>query len=157
MTNKHTSVGPDGSVATRNSKSRIYTHAVWVRHNRESAVKAANKVNQTDVSNYHFYRAYLDGTSEWLGRGSYEDGERYAQRVAKEKANAEQALAGCDSLEAWLEMRRQKALAVIEAINWDEWDCVTWCGSRALAEKQKSSWGSKDWIAEAVISEVKTS
>jgi hypothetical protein len=154
--NKHTATDRNGKTHTRNSAGRVYTHCVAVRPSYESHLKDANAAWALDKSNYGYYRAYLDGTSEFLVKPSYRSEEDHAADCANNIAKAQKALDGCDSLEAYREKNRKARVEAVEGQKargyYDAFKCYGWNGSRALAEKLASTLRGGTW-AEVVILE----
>ena len=65
MSNKHEAALPDGKIAKRVSKSRTYPYCVAVRLSYEHALMQALQLRDVDRSNFAYYQAKLDGTSQW--------------------------------------------------------------------------------------------
>lgn len=154
--NKHTATDRNGTVHTRNSKGRVYTHCVAVRPSYEIALEDANSAYVLDKNNYEHYRAILDGTSEFLVQKSWRTPEQQAENNAEIIERATKAIGDCDSLEAYREKNRKARVEAVEGQKargyYDAFSVYGWNGSRSLAEKLASSLRGGTW-AEVVILE----
>lgn len=93
--NKHTAEYK-GRTFKRNSANRVYKFAILqagsVKADRERGLKMAARSFKTNAP---FYQGFVDGTSRFLVRNSWEkDDAAYEARVAEDKAKAEAYLAG---------------------------------------------------------------
>lgn len=122
--NKHTAICPDGTIVKRNSKSRTYSHVIVARNDYAASIANATSTgwNKTDRSNFDYYHAFLDGTSEW---------PITAERIATARDN----LAGCETVEAYIEHRRAVRVAAAEAVDQTKWLVMGWASRRDLAQK----------------------
>ena len=141
MTTKHFAICPNGDKVTRTSKTRTYSHVVVARHSYAHALACAERAGSSDVTakNFAYYRAYLDGTSEFLARKSWQSDADYAKAVAYDIARATEALAGCETLEAYRDHLRAKALANVATKKaegyYDTFGALGWSSRLDLAQK----------------------
>lgn len=155
--NKHTAVLPDGTVATRNSKNRVYPYCVAVREDYDYALMRAKMLIESDRSNYAYYKAKLDGTSKWLAKSQWETDEVYAERIAKELAEAEAEVGDCETATNYQRKMLERRVARVEASrakgNYDGWGVLGWCGRLDLAQASAASARAKPHFAEVAIIE----
>lgn len=159
--NKHFVILPDGSEAKRNSKNRVYSHCVAFRRSYEVALHAAYNPSPAylDVlrSNYAYHAAYADGSSQWLGRNSWESDAVYADRRARGMADGARAIAGCSNAEDYIAKSIREEVAAVEQSNangyYKKWRVAGWNSRRDLAEALASKERSNPYNAEVVIIE----
>ena len=155
--NKHTAVLPDGTVATRNSKNRVYPYCVAVREGYDHALALAKMLIESDRSNYAYYKAKLDGTSKWLAKSQWETDEVYAERIAKELAEAEAEVGDCETAANYQRKLIERRVARVEANRakgyYDKWGVLGWTSRLDLAQASAASARAKGYLAEAVIIE----
>jgi hypothetical protein len=155
--NKHTALDRNGKAHKRNSANRVYSHAIIARRSYEHAVARANDVGRLERSNYSFYAAFLDGSSEFLVKPAYRSEEQHAAYCAEKIEIARKALEGCDSMAAYCEMCRLDYVAAVEGQKargyFDELICLGWCGRRDLAEKSAARYRANPYYAEVMIAE----
>lgn len=155
--NRHTATDANGTVHTRNSENRVYTHCVAVRFSYEAALKSAQKTYKGDASNYAHYKAYIDGTSEFLVKPSYCTDEHHAVECARAIANAKANIGDAKSLEEYTANNVAKAVAAVEKSKasgyYDAWQVIGWNSRRDLAEKEAARQRARDSVAEVQILE----
>jgi hypothetical protein len=154
--NKHTATDRNGTVHTRNSAGRVYTHCVVARRSYENALKNAS-AKAWAYSGFDYWRAEADGCGKYQNQKAWETVEQHASRVAKEMKVAKEYLAGATN-EAELKtivIARQVAGVEANKANgyYDNLVCLGWNGSRSLAEKLASSNRAKGYYAEVMILE----
>lgn len=135
--NKHFAIDPNGNVHTRNSKTRVYSHTVVARLNREEADKQTLRVAEDAArTNYEFYCG-RKGTAytNWKG----EPDTCYVHD--KEYHSAAEFIADYPSVEDAVAYEVGKAQAKIDARTdsyYDDFFNLGWNGRRDLAEKLAS-------------------
>lgn len=155
--NKHTAIDQNGHAHTRNSANRVYTHCVVARRSYENALAIANDPWSVDASNYRFHLAFIDGTSEFLAKKSWQTEEQHQAANAENIADAKDNLAGCNSLADYRAKLKAKRIAGVEAAKaqgfYDKLVCLGWCGRRDLAEKSAAGYRANSYYAEVKILE----
>lgn len=155
MVNKYEAKLPDGRIGRRTSKSRVYTHCVAVRSSYEDALFRAKQIPPNLESNFRHYMAYLDGTSRFLERKSWQTEEQHAKQVARDKVHAETALMGCRDIQSWQRALIDEAVARVEENKangaYDKWFVEGWCGRHDLAVSKASGLRNKTHHAEVAI------
>jgi hypothetical protein len=143
--NKHFAIDANGQRHTRNSKGRTYSHVVVGRWNYDASLADAQTYGQSDLhrSNYKHHLSYVDGTSQYLARKSWEDDATHAARVAKEVAQAVKAIGGATNLEEYRQLQRDAALARVAANKaageYEVYRDLGWAGRLDLAQKNAGS------------------
>ena len=144
--NKHFAIDANGKRHTRNSKGRTYTHVVVGRWNYDAALASAQNYDKLDLhrSNYNHSLSYVNGTSRFLTRNSWEqDDAAYVARVAKDIAGAVKALGGAANLEEYCQLQRDAALARVAANKaageYEVYRDLGWAGRLDLAQKNAGS------------------
>lgn len=145
---KHSATGPNGETFTRTSKTRSYTHMAIGRPSYDAAVARANSPESIkgDRRNFAHYNAFLNGTSEFLPRKSWErDDAAFEARVATDIARATSALAGCTDADSYAEAKRLARVADVEASKasgvFDRFVDLGWSSRFDLAQKVAASAG----------------
>lgn len=153
--NKHTCTLPDGTVATRNSKGRTYSHVVAVRRSEEFARRRAEEPwSEADaLSNFRYYQK----------QKSYEGwGSPSKVLFGREFSSPEEFLGCFPSLADFCEAAKDFALAEHEtrvaAGEFEKFGAFSWSSRLDLAEKQRDTAlhgrHYEGYYAEAVILEV---
>lgn len=163
MPNKHEAILPDGSVAKRTSKNRVYTHCVAVRGSWGYAMSTAKTPLRSDPDNFRFHKAIVDGTSEFLGPRDWEKTpEQLARRERDDAASIERSkveLNGCTDAESYVAMKVAERVAKVEKRKaeggYDKWSVEGWNGRLDLAQKLAAQMNGKAYIAEVRIIEAK--
>ena len=160
MSNKFTAVDPAGIVHKRTSQNRVYSHTVVGRRSFNANLKAAQEGHiPTERSNFKFYMAYVNGTSEYLAKKSWENEEQHKRRVDDEVARAVSALAGTTTFEQYRAMLRENAIArVMKAQRegqYDKYVNLGWCGRLDLAQKLASGSLAKNYEDVRILEAVK--
>jgi hypothetical protein len=150
MTHKYFVIDANGKKHTRNSR-RIYTHAVLYRDSKEAALRLLDRKDNLLASNFWYHHAFVDGSSKWLDRQSWETQQAYSMRVNKEVARSKEALRGCKTPEEWGEMLRADAIARINAHDYNQWHVEGWCGRHDLAVSLAHKTNCKERVAETII------
>jgi hypothetical protein len=136
----------DGKIiGKRTSEGRTYTHVIVGQLDIEAHRKAAYgyKQGRSDASNFAFYRSFLDGTSRYLDRNSWESEEEHAQRVGREVERAREILAGAETVEAYVAVLRQRAIAAFEKRvqnGYFDMQAIQWSMSERAARNAIGSW-----------------
>jgi hypothetical protein len=143
--NKHFAIDANGQRHTRNSKGRTYSHVVVGRWNYDAALAFAQSYDKSGLhsSNYKHLLSYVNGTSQYLARKSWENDATYAERVAKEVAQAAKRLGGAKSLDEYRQLQRDEALARVAANKaageYEVYRDLGWAGRLDLAQKNAAS------------------
>ena len=138
---KRFAICPNGDKVTRTSKTRTYSHVVVARRSYAHDLACAERAGSSDVtaSNFAYYRAYLDGTSKFLARKPWQSDADYAKAVAYDIARATEALAGCETLEAYRAHLRAEALDRVAERKasgyYDTFGVLGWSSRLDLAQK----------------------
>jgi len=134
MPNKHTAILPDGSVATRTSQNRVYTHCVAVRMDFEYAYEQAAKYGNWEVHkrNWEYFKREADPATA-----------RHRNLGGKTSENlAEQdRIAGLTLTQYRAELTGQAIEEVLKAKDegfYEKWQVVGWNGRLDLAQKLAS-------------------
>jgi hypothetical protein len=137
--NKHTATDRTGTVHTRNSANRVYTHTVVARPCYKSALEVAVSPGHQDESNFAYYAAYLDGTSRFLVKPAYRSEEAHAEQCEKDIARAREKIGEAKTVAEYVAMKRQARLAAVEearvAGGYEIFGNLGWCGRLDLAQK----------------------
>lgn len=172
--NKHTAQLPDGNIATRNSKSRVYSHAVIVGPRRAQAIIARNeKAIAYQTSQLVKYSATAtaletapieekDGfwTSPVIGGGyaiAWPHQNVTTVEEAREMGIAKYRKFASDTAEniTELSVANRELAAGPELVG--EWSALSWSSRADLAQKEASRflandpYGSEVRVVEAVI------
>ena len=147
---KYFVIDANGKKHTRNSM-RTYTHAVLYRESKSAALRLAERKDRFSVDNFWYHHAFVDGTSKWLERKSWENEVQYMKRAAEEVERSRNALRGCETPEDWEAALREEAIARIEARDFSQWAVEGWCGRHDLAVKLAHKTNCKERVAEAII------
>lgn len=172
--NKHTSTHPvTGETATRNSKNRTYSHAVWVRETQARRIEIATATVESNrayvakceavVADWdaHVAAERADVTARYRGSRWLTDEQR-AQYIEE---HVERRTVTVSPLSTWVDEylpHARESLAnsearlaeILDEGDEAEWGVVTWCGRHDLAVKQAASWAKKGYetlIVEAVV------
>lgn len=143
---KHFVIDAAGAKHTRTSQNRKYSHTVVYQDSYEHAkAMAVSKDWRTrDRNNFDFYMKWVNGSSEYITKKSWESDEQHAERIARETANATERLNGCRDVDGYLAMQQAQRLADVEQKKaeggFDQWCNAGWCGRRDLAEKLAAQW-----------------
>lgn len=145
MTTIHTITLPDGRTAKRTSQNRVYSHVVVGRRRYDYDLAQADRLTATDRANFAHYWEFIQGTSRFLQRNSWEkDDAKFAERVAKDIARAKKAIGAAESPADYAEDKRAQRVAEVKQKAadgyYDAWGALTWASRRDLAEKQLNSW-----------------
>ena len=115
-TTKHFAICPNGQKVTRNSQSRVYSHVVVYLPSYDQYFEDADQAGSFKhvESNFKYYMAYLDGTSKFLVRRSWQTDEQYEAQVKLDIERARKALGGATTLDEYREVVRTTALENFE-------------------------------------------
>jgi hypothetical protein len=145
---KHTATGPNGEVFTRTSKTRAYSHMACGRPSLEYAMKTATSDSQraADLRNFDHWFKLSNGTSRFLVRKAWEkDDAQYADRVAGERARADEVLNGSATADDYAASQLAGRIARIEAAKvagyYDRFIDLGWSSRLDLAQKVAASAG----------------
>jgi len=168
--NKHTAQLPDGKVATRNSKTRVYSHAIAYGPARAASLIKINDgriaYQQAERERYEADAVALE-TAQLICTNGYWDApsvtkyhiawshdnietvdEARAHGVAQYRKWSEQ----CAAAIARMEAENEKLAAGPELVG--DWEAVAWCGRADLAAKQAASYAGNPQGSEVRIIEV---
>lgn len=155
--NRHTATDANGKVHTRNSKGRVYTHCVAIRFSYEHALAQAKKPYIHAASDYAYFAAYIDGTSDYLVKQSWQSDEQHAADVARHVANAKANIGSAKSVEEYIANGVARAVADVEKSKasgyYDAWQVIGWNGRPDLAEKEAARQRARASVAEVAILE----
>lgn len=155
--NKFTAVDPNGTVHTRNSKTRTYTHTVVALPSSLASTMAAmsTAARKMHRSNFKYHMAFVDGTSQWLQRNTFETEVQYLERSAMEIERSAVELEGCDNAEDYVNMKIVQAYRGIrEAMArgyYDTYQNLGWCGRADLAAKLKATSEARSWVSVTIL------
>lgn len=155
--NRFTAIDPNGTVHTRNSKERTYTHTVVGRYSATQHVLYAKSLaaRKAHRSNFDYYLGFVDGTSQFLIRRSYETEESHLERTQKKILSAETHLEGIRDRNEWVEMRVQRDLENIQTRRkngyYEVYHNLGWCGSLRLAQKLKTTSENRKWADVTIL------
>lgn len=151
--NKHVTFHPEtGQEATRNSKNRTYTHAIWVQIPWEWRVRALEnevKHNREQAVEYRAVIADVEAGRPISDPRSRESHEKWGWTVENEW------LPWAESCERRAESAQAEADRIREAQEDEPWGVVGWAGRPDLAEKRAASEAKNGWrtlITEAIVS-----
>lgn len=137
---KHFVIDANGVRHTRNSKTRVYTHAVLYRESKAEDLKHVEKKWPHFDSNFWYHMAFINGTSKWLDRSPWEkDDAQYNDRVKRDVERATEALRGCQTPDELFALVKAEAIAFIEAKDYSRWHVSSWHSTHKLAEKEALS------------------
>lgn len=139
--NKHRAILPDGSIATRNSKDRVYPFCVAFRLDYLHALAEAERPRQIYADNYRYY-AEVAADPNHRHRDYQTDKER-------------QILQDYPDGEAYMMAMRDEAVERVELLkdqgHYGRWGVAGWNGRRDLAERMLQKEAASPWNAEARI------
>jgi hypothetical protein len=155
--NKHFAQLPDGTVVTRNSENRTYTHLVAYRPSREHAEQRAMTVHPYMRSNHKYYVACAAGLHEHA-RAAEGDPQWKIDSAAQSRAKGEAYVAKYgEDLETAMAMQVEEARIGVEKAAakgyYDRWQVEGWSGRLDLAQKLLARTQGRESIAEARIIE----
>ena len=150
MTHKYFVIDANGKKHTRNSM-RTYTHVVLYRESKDAALRLADRRDRFSVDNFWYHHAFVDGSSKWLERKSWETEDEYKARAYEEIESSRKALRGCKTPQEWEAVLRHEAIARIEARDFSQWHVEGWCGRHDLAVSLAHKTNCKERVAEAII------
>ena len=149
MKNTLTAIDPAG-VKHKRTTERTYTHVVVARLCRKHAMDVAQTKWAHFDSNFWHHQAFIDGTSKWLERSSWETDESHARRVKSDVERAKEANRGCSTPDALWEIVKAEQVAAANAADYSKWHVLGWCGRLDLAERLARGAANGRW-AEVVI------
>lgn len=145
-----TAIDPSGTVHTRNSKERTYTHMVvgklsWVEYTNMVTSKEARAVHRF---NFKYHDAIAKGTSQWLDKLTDDDRDITI-------SDAKDHLKGCDTAQDYENMMVNAALERIRhgiALGYfDKYRVIAWCGRPDLAAKRKATSQNRKWVDVTIL------
>lgn len=146
--NKHFVILPDGQRATRNSKNRVYTHAVAVRQSYAYALQEAQSHGNLDV-----HRSNWRYAKEKAEQGA---AHRHAAYQTPERQAEDERVAALSLAEYRAELTA-KAIARVEQLKaegyYDKWFVAGWNGRADLAQKLHQSEANRLYNAEVITLE----
>lgn len=154
---KFTAIDPNGTVHTRNSKSRTYTHMVVGLPSCLVALRSAISSNfrKLNKSNFYYHKALADGTSKFLTKSGWEDDAQHAARCDREIKQATDFLRGCTTADEYADMQMHRMINVMHKRAsdgyYDTYQSLGWCGRADLAHKLKLSSENQNWIGVTII------
>jgi hypothetical protein len=148
---KHTATH-NGQTFLRTSASRTYSHVVVARPSYDHAFAGASSAGQRkqDVQNFSFHIGYVNGTSQFLARASYEcDDAKFEARVANDIARAIERLGGTTTAEAYADLCAARRVAAVEKQMaegyYDTFVSMGWASRADLAAKLHASTQGPMW------------
>ena len=143
--NKHIAQLPNGQIATRNSKTRTYTHMVAGRRSADQKREAVRKELAYQVEQIVDLSAKLEKLRAGEWRWTYNSGQNIYDTV-------EQDIAAFEEMLQTVTERAERLQTQLDADEFaDSWCDLGWCGRADLAEK-KAATESKHY-AEVIIIE----
>jgi hypothetical protein len=149
--NVHTFTDPNGTVHTRKSENRVYTHAVIARRSKARAVAfiMADDWAAREAHNFGYYTAMVAGTHKNAKYTlAFEKPEKREARRSQEVEFHKSILADAVDAEAFVAMVRKRALAQVEANAkkgvYTDYTVIGWNGRLDLAQKLASSNAARD-------------
>jgi hypothetical protein len=143
MTTKFFAAAPDGSIHTRTSKTRQYTHTVLARHNYAHDLALADSIRAVDANNFRYYFALAAGTHEHLRPVAWRTAEQNEAERARSMAQAVEQMRGCQTAVEYQLAQRADRLARLAECKadgyYDQWVDLGWCGRLDLAHKLVAS------------------
>lgn len=131
--NKYIAQLPNGLTATRNSKTRTYTHMVAGRRSAESKRKSYRKSIEMFLEHAAEYEQKLEKLRAGEWRWTFRSGKTINDTVEQDIAEYEKFLA--DSLK-----KADEYQARLDADDFeDSWHDLGWCGRPDLADKKAAS------------------
>ena len=155
--NTFTAIDPNGKTHTRTSKTRTYTHTVVGLPSSTKATLAAMspEARKLHRSNFKYRMAFVDGTSTWLARNTYETEVQYLKRTQRDKERSAVELEGCDNAEDYVNMKIvQDHRGIRDAMArgyYDTYQNLGWCGRADLAAKLKTTSENRGWVNVTVL------
>ena len=152
-----TAIDPAGKTHTRTSKTRTYTHTVVGLPSSTKATLAAMspETRAYHRSNFKYHMAFVDGTSQWLRRNTFETEVQYLERAAMEIERSAVELDGCDNAEDYVNMKIVQAhRGIREAMArgyYDTYQNLGWCGRADLAAKLKTTSENRGWVNVTIL------
>ena len=152
-----TAIDPAGKTHTRTSKTRTYTHTVVGLPSSTKATLAAMspEARKMHRSNFKYHMAFVDGTSQWLRRNTFETEVQYLERAAMEIERSAVELDGCDNAEDYVNMKIvQSHRGIREAMArgyYDTYQNLGWCGRADLAAKLKTTSENRGWVNVTIL------
>lgn len=127
-------------IGKRTAADRVYTHVVIGQRDIEAANRFAYgyEGTKTDASNFAHYRAFLDGTSQFLQPVAWRSPAEQEAYNANAIENARKHLGGAETLEAYIAVERDRMIAKFEeaaASDAFEMKALQWSMSAANAYK----------------------
>ena len=153
--NKHTAQLPDGNVATRNSKTRVYTHAVALGPAKASKLIERNEAfrNQKSgeaaryaktVESLHTATITNDGNGYWRAAGVdypvFPSAGVTTEDEAREHLLSQYREFAAEAFESVSRTNDRIAELALGPELVGSWEAVTWCGRADLAAKQAASY-----------------
>lgn len=144
--NKHFIIDPAGVRHTiRNSKSRVYSHAVIFMPSYDYAVEQAAKPRSWMKSNYQFARDLAEGRKSYNHIGD----------AAANVAEGVEKMRGCDNAEDYVQLCIKEAQEHVEMLRargyYDNWIVEGWNGRLDLAQKSQAQVYGRPGVKEAHI------
>lgn len=155
--NTFTAIDPNGKTHTRTSKTRTYTHTVVGLPSSTKATLAAMspEARKMHRSNFKYHMAFVDGTSQWLRRNTFETEVQYLERAAMEIERSAVELDGCETAQDYVNMKIVQAhRGIREAMArgyYDTYQNLGWCGRADLAAKLKTTSENRGWVNVTIL------
>lgn len=150
---------PNGIVHKRTSQNRQYTHTVVALRSKALALAAAvsKDAHRNRVANFQFHREYLDGTSRFLERRTWQTEQQHQEQMATDIQRAREELQGDMDVNDYVARKQREALEDVEkadlAGQFTRYENLGWCGRFDLAQKLASSSG--NWLDVTILEAVK--
>ena len=155
--NTFTAIDPNGKTHTRTSKTRTYTHTVVGLLSSTKATLAAMspEARKLHRSNFKYHMAFVDGTSQWPSRNTFETELAHLERTQRDKERSAVELDGCDNAEDYVNMKIVQAhRGIREAVArgyYDTYQNLGWCGRADLAAKLKTTSENRGWVNVTIL------
>jgi ribosomal protein S18 len=158
----YTAIDPNGVIHKRTTESRKYSHTVVALRSKDWALKAAvsKEMNRHHVSNFSHYSEFLNGTSRFLERRSWQTKEQHQEAMENDIQRARDALQGDMTVEDYIARKQREDLEAVEKADqcgaFTSYSNLGWCGRLDLAQKLASKENGGYWIKTVILEAVKT-
>lgn len=150
---------PDGSIHTRTSENRRYTHTVVARRNYADALAHADRLIDADGDNFRFWSAIIAAGGYYarrkLPRPARYTEEQFAAHEAKEVADAKERIGGAPTETIYKVMKRDQRLADLAERKangaFEVYFNCGWCGRLDLAQKLAASEQAKGYLDVTIL------
>lgn len=135
---KFTATDPNGTVHTRTSKNRIYTHTVVYQRSKAAAIESAKAMHKQHLETGRYLLDCI-ANGKHLSLMKFGHYANDAGRHARDVEDAKRSLRGLTTPEGYAAWMVADALEKIEASDWSQYWNAGWCGRLELAQKLAAS------------------